>query len=81
MRYLVPALDAHTWHTHHIEIEKSQFIAWVAHTPSTDRFHTLLEAARHEHPNASHHCSAFIAGAPGVMLAWLMLRRSAVGSG
>lgn len=65
MRYLVPALDAHTWHTHHIEIEKSQFIAWVAHTPSTDRFHTLLEAARHEHPNASHHCSAFIAGAPG----------------
>lgn len=65
MRYLVPALDAHSWYTHQIEIEKSQFIAWVAHTPCADRFHALLEAARNTHPNASHHCSAFIAGAPG----------------
>ena len=65
MRYLVPALDAHTWHAHQIEVEKSQFIAWLAHAPSTDSFHALLEAARHKHPNASHHCSAFIAGAPG----------------
>lgn len=65
MRYLVPALEAHSWHSHQIEIEKSQFIAWVAHTPSPDALHTLVAAAKHSHPNASHHCSAFIAGAPG----------------
>jgi uncharacterized YigZ family protein len=28
-------------------------------------FHALLSEARRAHPNASHHCSAFIAGPPG----------------
>lgn len=65
MRYLVPALDVHTWHSHEIEVEKSQFIAWVARTPTPDAFDNLLAAAKATHPNASHHCSAFIAGAPG----------------
>ncbi|MGM0614130.1 MAG: IMPACT family protein [Pseudomonadota bacterium] len=65
MRYSVPALEASSWHSHQIEIEKSQFIAWVAHTPSPDTLHTLMASARAAHPNASHHCSAFIAGPPG----------------
>ena len=65
MRYPVPALEADSWHSHQIEIEKSQFIAWVAHTPSPDALHSLVAAAKNAHPNASHHCSAFIAGHPG----------------
>ncbi|TVM07545.1 YigZ family protein [Vreelandella aquamarina] len=65
MRYPVPALEANSWHSHQIDIEKSQFIAWLAHTPSPDALHSLVAAAKAAHPNASHHCSAFVAGPPG----------------
>lgn len=65
MRYPIPNLAPATWHDESIEIEKSQFIAWVCHAPSVNDFVTLLAAAKQAHPNASHHCSAYIAGAPG----------------
>ncbi|MYL23324.1 IMPACT family protein [Halomonas alkaliantarctica] len=65
MRYSVPHLAQNAWHEERIEVEKSQFIAWVCHTPTVGAFETLLAAAKQAHPNASHHCSAYIAGAPG----------------
>ncbi|MCL7930230.1 IMPACT family protein [Halomonas llamarensis] len=64
MRYPVPNLAPETWHGESIEIEKSQFIAWVCRAPSIDDFDILLDAAKQAHPNASHYCSAYIAGAP-----------------
>ena len=65
MRYRVPDLAPETWHTAEIDVEKSQFLAWVCHAPTTDAFDALLQAAKAAHPNASHHCTAFIAGPPG----------------
>ncbi|QEA37931.1 DUF1949 domain-containing protein [Pistricoccus aurantiacus] len=65
MSYPIPDLASGTVHHAEFEVEKSRFIAWVGHTPSPEHFSTLLEAARQAHPGASHHCTAFIAGAPG----------------
>lgn len=65
MRYRVPQLPPGTWHIDEIEVEKSRFIAWIAHTPEVDAAEALTKAARQAHPNASHHCLAYIAGAPG----------------
>lgn len=65
MRYPVPDLAPGSWFEVEIEIERSRFITWLAHAPDTTAFDDLLAAARNAHPNASHHCSAFVAGPPG----------------
>ncbi len=65
MRYPVPDLPADEWHETELEVEKSRFIAWICHAPDVGAFEALLAEARRTHPNASHHCSAFIAGPPG----------------
>ncbi|MBY5923729.1 MULTISPECIES: IMPACT family protein [unclassified Halomonas] len=65
MRYPIPDLAAGEWHVAEIEVEKSRFITWVAHAPDVDAFNVLLAEARRQHPNASHHCSAYLAGPPG----------------
>ena len=65
MRYRVPDLPAAQWQIDDIEVEKSQFITWLCHAPDIDAFSALLEAAKAAHPNASHHCTAYIAGPPG----------------
>jgi uncharacterized YigZ family protein len=65
MRYPIPKLDVDAIHIAEIEVERSRFIAWLGHTPSPAAFNALLAEARHAHPDASHHCSAFIAGPPG----------------
>ncbi|MBZ5487215.1 YigZ family protein [Halomonas aquamarina] len=65
MRYRVPDLPAAQWHSAEIDVEKSQFIAWLCHAPNVGAFGALLEAARAAHPSASHHCTAYIAGPPG----------------
>lgn len=65
MRYPIPDLAPGGWQETVLEVEKSRFIAWVGHAPDVAAFEALLAAARHAHPNASHHCSAFIAGPPG----------------
>ncbi|APE31305.1 IMPACT family protein [Halomonas aestuarii] len=65
MRYAVPDLPPGRWHESELEVEKSRFITWVCHAPDTAAFEALLAEARRTHPNASHHCSAFIAGPPG----------------
>lgn len=65
MRYPVPDLPAGTHWEAETEVEKSRFITWLCHAPEVASFTALLAEARRTHPNASHHCSAFIAGAPG----------------
>lgn len=65
MRYPVPQLAPESFHSASIDVEKSQFIAWLCHAPTPGDFETLLTSARTAHPAASHHCTAFIAGAPG----------------
>lgn len=65
MRYRVPDLASATWHTAEIEVEKSRFLTWICHAPNTADYHAMLQAAKTAHPNASHHCTAFIAGPPG----------------
>lgn len=65
MGYPVPDLATGTWQESELDIEKSRFITWLCHAPTVEAFEQLLGAARQAHPNASHHCSAFIAGPPG----------------
>jgi len=65
MAYPIPDLAPDAVHRHEIEIERSRFIAWLCHAPDSAAFERLLNAARAHYPDASHHCSAFIAGPPG----------------
>jgi uncharacterized YigZ family protein len=65
MPYAIPRLEEGELHVAEIEIERSRFIAWVCHAPDIERFEALLARARHTYPDASHHCSAFVAGPPG----------------
>jgi len=65
MRYRVPELSPSSWHTSEIEVEKSRFITWICHAAEIDAFSHMLAAANAAHPNASHHCTAYIAGPPG----------------
>ncbi|WP_456269620.1 YigZ family protein [Kushneria sp. AK178] len=65
MRYLVPDLEPPHYHEESLEVQKSRFIARVAHATTPEQAQQLIDQARLDHPDASHHCSAFIAGAPG----------------
>lgn len=65
MRYPIPGLADGERHTAELEIDRSRFIAWLCHVPRIDCFDALLANARHHYPDATHHCSAFIAGPPG----------------
>ncbi|MGQ7243020.1 IMPACT family protein [Salinicola sp. V024] len=69
MRYPIPDLAPQARHTNSVEIEKSRFLCWIAHAPDNAAFEALLAEARTVHPDASHHCSAFIAGPPGEQVA------------
>ena len=46
------------------EIKKSRFITWLA--PATSRAEALafIQSVRQKYPDATHHCTAYIAGAP-----------------
>jgi uncharacterized YigZ family protein len=46
------------------EIKKSRFITLVAHTAGVIEAKAFLEKIRSEHPDARHHCWAWVAGAP-----------------
>jgi uncharacterized YigZ family protein len=65
MRYRVPELPFASWHITEIEVEKSQFITWTCYASDIDAFSRMLTAAKAQHSNASHHCTAYIAGPPG----------------
>ncbi|AOP41676.1 IMPACT family protein [Edwardsiella piscicida] len=47
------------------EIKKSRFITLLAHTPGVDAAKAFVQETRRAHPDARHHCWAFVAGAPG----------------
>ena len=46
------------------EIKKSRFITLLAHTDGVDAAKAFVEAVRAEHPDARHHCVAWVAGPP-----------------
>lgn len=58
--YVVPAQVV----TVETEIRKSRFIASVAPAHSRQEALAFLQSKRMEYPDATHHCSAFVAGAP-----------------
>ncbi|MCT4700490.1 IMPACT family protein [Enterobacteriaceae bacterium H20N1] len=46
------------------EIKKSRFITLVAHTDGVAAAKAFVEQVRAQHPDARHHCWAWVAGAP-----------------
>lgn len=46
------------------EIKKSRFITLVAHTDGVAAAKAFVESVRTQHPDARHHCWAWVAGAP-----------------
>ena len=60
-RYLIPA------ETHRVEqeIQRSRFIATIAHCSTREEAESFLRAIRQEFPDATHNCWAFQLGAPG----------------
>jgi len=61
-RYPIPA------HTHRVEesIRRSRFITTLTHAPAPYAAHAFLDRIQEEFPDATHHCWAFVAGAPGL---------------
>ncbi|MCL6743477.1 IMPACT family protein [Kosakonia sp. R1.Fl] len=58
--WLIPAAPV----TFSEEIKKSRFITLLAHTDGVDAAKAFVDAVRAEHPDARHHCIAWVAGAP-----------------
>ena len=46
------------------EIKKSRFITLLAHTNGVEAAKAFVESVRAEHPDARHHCVAWVAGRP-----------------
>lgn len=46
------------------EIKKSRFITHLAHTDGVEAAKAFVESVRAEHPDARHHCIAWVAGPP-----------------
>ncbi|MGL4601779.1 MAG: IMPACT family protein [Plesiomonas sp.] len=46
------------------EIKKSRFITLLAHTAGVDAAKQFVNQVKAEHPQARHHCWAFVAGSP-----------------
>lgn len=46
------------------EIKKSRFITYLAHTDGVEAAKAFVESVRAEHPDARHHCMAWVAGPP-----------------
>ncbi|MGY5958993.1 IMPACT family protein [Kosakonia sp. BK9b] len=58
--WLIPAAPV----TFSEEIKKSRFITLLAHTDGVEAAKAFVEAVRTEHPDARHHCVAWVAGQP-----------------
>lgn len=65
MRFAMPAAPVDAPHTATLEIQKSRFIGWCAGIDHVEDAQRLIVRARTHYPDASHHCSAYIAGPPG----------------
>lgn len=46
-------------------IQRSRFLTALAHAPTSEAAHHVLQTLRDAHPDATHHCWAFVAGPPG----------------
>jgi len=46
------------------EIKKSRFITLLAHTEGVEAARAFVQQIKQEHPDARHHCWAWVAGAP-----------------
>lgn len=64
-RYPIPDLAPGVFHREEETIRRSRFIVTLAHAPDTASAHAFVQAIRREHPDATHNCWAFAAGAPG----------------
>ncbi len=51
--------------THEIEIKRSRFIATLARTDSPDMARTVIDEVKRKHPQARHHCSAYLISGDG----------------
>ena len=51
-------------------IKKSRFISLIAHTPGREAAQVFIQSVRQQHPDARHHCWAFIAGSPNDAQKW-----------
>lgn len=60
-RYPVPAEEVRA----ETEVSKSRFLAVLVPAASEEAAHDLVRQLREAHPEASHHCYAFLVGAPG----------------
>lgn len=46
-------------------IDRSRFTCTLAHAPTPEAAHAVIDAVRAEWPEATHHCTAWVAGPPG----------------
>ncbi|WP_299726264.1 YigZ family protein [uncultured Endozoicomonas sp.] len=46
------------------DVKKSRFITWIAHAPSKADAQVFIQSIRQKYPDATHHCTAYIAGPP-----------------
>lgn len=58
--YLIPKNQHHC----EIEVKRSRFIAYVAHTPGVEAAKSFIQNIKNHYPDARHHCYGFIAGKP-----------------
>lgn len=63
--YSLPAAGTPT--VNEIEIKRSRFITWIARAESEEEARDVVARARHEFPDARHHCSAFIVHVDGAV--------------
>lgn len=60
-RYPIPAAS----HRREEVIERSRFIATLAHAPTTEAARDFIDQVKAEFPDATHNCWAYVAGPPG----------------
>jgi uncharacterized YigZ family protein len=60
-RYVVPAASA----TAEIEVKRSRFLCLIERVESRDEAREVVAQAKKAHPDARHHCAAFVIGANG----------------
>ena len=64
-RYPVPASSPEAPHASETVVRRSRFLAQCAHAASPAAARAFVESVRQRHPDATHNCWAFAAGAPG----------------
>ncbi|MDR1777903.1 MAG: YigZ family protein [Desulfovibrio sp.] len=63
--YPIPEAAPDDPHCSEIAVRRSRFLAACAHTPDAASARAFVEERRGLHPEATHHCWAYVAGPPG----------------